>query len=308
MYKLLAFSGGGVRGCFTSTLLERLNLPLDEVFAMSGASTGSIIACGLAFGLSPAEITRLYLAMGAKIFARPFYRLKTFDRLMGAPYEIDAVIGACKGVFGNATLGDLKKKVLISSYDLDARAQGVRQAKAKFFHNFEAARNDKDVFIWEAIACSVAAIGFFKPWKNRYTDGGIVENHSGLALLSQVIHPEGGVRANLNDICQLALGTGAVPSYMDSSVPRRWDILDSLKTAIDSVAQSNVSVSDHVLTSVLAQRYFRLDQPLSAEVELDEYEKMPQAIQEAQTVDLRACQNWLRSHFLKETRPWRSAS
>ncbi len=297
MVKLLAFSGGGVRGCFTTQLLERLKIPYHDVYAYSGASTGAIIACGLAFGLTPRELTRFYLEMGPKIFARPFYRFKTFDRLMGAPYEISAVIDVCKNVFGETRLGDLQKKVLIASYDLDARDRGTRQAKAKFFHNFDTARNDKNVFVWEAIASSVAAIAFFKPWKNRYTDGGIVENHSGLALLSQVLHPHGGVNAAIEDVCQLALGTGAVPTYMDSTVPRRWNIFDSLKTAIDSIAQSNVSVSDHVLTSVLNQRYYRLDRPLSVEVGLDEYEKMIQVITEAQTVDVNECQQWIDANF-----------
>lgn len=297
MIKLMAFSGGGVRGCFTTQLLERLEIPYQEVYAMSGASTGAIIACGLAFGLSPYELTHIYLEMGPKIFARPFYRFKAFDRLMGAPYELSSVINVCKEVFGETRLGDLKKKVLIASYDLDAKERGTRQAKAKFFHNFDTTRHDKDVFVWEATASSVAAIAFFKPWKNRFTDGGIVENHSGLALLSQVLHPNGGVGADIEKVCQLSLGTGAVPSFMDSTVRRSWNIFDSLKTAIDSIAQSNVSVSDHVLQSVLHQRYFRLDQPLSIEVGLDEYEKMYQVLAEAQAVDVKTCQTWIDNMF-----------
>lgn len=302
MTKLLAFSGGGVRGCFTTQLLERLKIPYHDVFAYSGASTGAIIACGLAFGLTPHELTKFYLEMGPKIFSRPFYRFKMLDRMIGAPYEISTVIDVCKNVFGETRLGDLKKKVLIASYDLDARDRGTRQSKAKFFHNFDTVRNDKNVLVWEAIASSVAAIAFFKPWKNRYTDGGIVENHSGLALLSQVLHRNGGVNAKIENVFQLALGTGAVPTFMDSTIPRRWDIFDSLKTAIDSVAQSNVSVSDHVLTSVLNSRYFRLDQPLSTEVGLDEYEKMIQVITEAQAVDVRACQQWIDAVFAPQVK------
>jgi uncharacterized protein len=79
-YRVLALDGGGFRGLYTATLLEELGRffaadpapDLGRRFDLiTGTSTGGILACGLAAGVSPRRIIELYEKKGPKIFANP---------------------------------------------------------------------------------------------------------------------------------------------------------------------------------------------------------------------------------------------
>ena len=78
--RVLSIDGGGMRGVYTSTYLSGLakqaaarrnigNLDVGKAFDLIvGTSTGGIIACALAAGVSLNEITDLYHTHGKKIF------------------------------------------------------------------------------------------------------------------------------------------------------------------------------------------------------------------------------------------------
>jgi predicted acylesterase/phospholipase RssA len=79
-FRALALDGGGFRGLYTATLLEELGrffagdtaADLGRRFDLiTGTSTGGILACGLAVGVSPRRIIELYEKEGPKIFANP---------------------------------------------------------------------------------------------------------------------------------------------------------------------------------------------------------------------------------------------
>jgi uncharacterized protein len=62
---ILSCDGGGVRGLITAMLLDDLGPAfLKKVSLFAGTSTGSIIALGLASGLSPGQLVALYSSMG----------------------------------------------------------------------------------------------------------------------------------------------------------------------------------------------------------------------------------------------------
>lgn len=84
-FRVLSLDGGGMRGLYTSCLLNKLvqlfapssgyvqeNLDLGKAFDLIvGTSTGGIIACALAAGIPPQEIVRLYKEAGPEIFPAP---------------------------------------------------------------------------------------------------------------------------------------------------------------------------------------------------------------------------------------------
>jgi predicted acylesterase/phospholipase RssA len=82
--RILALDGGGVRGLLTIGMLAQLeedlrrrsgnsNYRLCQYFDLiGGTSTGSIIATGLALGMSVAEISALYKDVIPKVFKRPW--------------------------------------------------------------------------------------------------------------------------------------------------------------------------------------------------------------------------------------------
>jgi hypothetical protein len=82
-FRVLSLDGGGMRGTYTATYLDRVaatfakrrNLAALDVGAafdlIVGTSTGGIIACALAAGVPLTEIVSLYSEEGPKIFSRP---------------------------------------------------------------------------------------------------------------------------------------------------------------------------------------------------------------------------------------------
>jgi len=86
-YRVLALDGGGMRGLYTAKLLETLAQRFDKRFTgevqpdigaafdlICGTSTGSILACALAAGVSIAKVRQLYTQKGAEIFPNPMPR------------------------------------------------------------------------------------------------------------------------------------------------------------------------------------------------------------------------------------------
>src|ERR1700722_2596302 len=82
-FRVLSLDGGGMRGLYTATLLQRLALRFSEQKKSAdldigkgfdlivGTSTGGILAAGLAFGLPVTRIINLYRDVGPKIFVNP---------------------------------------------------------------------------------------------------------------------------------------------------------------------------------------------------------------------------------------------
>jgi len=78
--RILALDGGGIRGALTLGYLKRLETILREKYddpdyrlcdyfdLIGGTSTGSIIAAGLAIGLTVDELADDYMVLGGKIF------------------------------------------------------------------------------------------------------------------------------------------------------------------------------------------------------------------------------------------------
>ncbi len=82
-FRVLSLDGGGMRGTYTATYLDRVAatfakrrgiaaLDIGAAFDLIvGTSTGGIIACALVAGVPLADIISLYAEHGPKIFSRP---------------------------------------------------------------------------------------------------------------------------------------------------------------------------------------------------------------------------------------------
>lgn len=82
-FRVLSIDGGGMRGIYTAAYLDALDqafsqrqglehgLDVGKAFNLIvGTSTGAIIGCGLAKGVSPAKIVALYKSHGPSIFPK----------------------------------------------------------------------------------------------------------------------------------------------------------------------------------------------------------------------------------------------
>ncbi|MCS6803498.1 MAG: patatin-like phospholipase family protein, partial [Dehalococcoidia bacterium] len=144
MYRILALDGGGVRGLLTVILLERLEaaLPPPGLVAradlLAGTSTGALIALALARGIPLATLRELYLRRAREVFDDSWLDdLRDLGRLAGAEYSNRGLRRIAREWFGEATLGDLPKAVLVPTFDLDNEDPDPRRRswKPKLFHN-----------------------------------------------------------------------------------------------------------------------------------------------------------------------------
>jgi uncharacterized protein len=253
-YRILSLDGGGIRGVFTATLLERLEREaginfFDKVDLFSGTSTGGILALGLAAGLKPSECKKLYVDHGQEIFSRA--PLSRFSSVVFAKYSNRSLQQRLQDIFyarGMETLGDLPKKVLIPSFDLWARPDdrtgsgvnsryGVDTWKPKFFDNFEGPGSDSDRPIVEVALSTSAAPTLFPSWE-KYIDGGVMANNPSMCAVAQAL--KDGVE--LKDISLLSVGTGLNPKFLETGNLNwgwlRWIRFDALIPSLSAATQA----------------------------------------------------------------------
>ena len=112
-YRILACDGGGIFGVITAKLLQSLDRSvLDNIDLFAGTSTGSIIALGLASGVSIDTIFELYSSEQAcsQIF-RPY--LPSADQAQlsqDAEAGLEATSTALEGI-ARASISDLGERL-----------------------------------------------------------------------------------------------------------------------------------------------------------------------------------------------------
>jgi patatin-like phospholipase/acyl hydrolase len=299
-FRILTFDGGGIRGLFTLVLLDRLVQAqpdfLNKVDMFAGTSTGSIIALGLAHGLTPADGIALYREVGQVTFQDSFLdNLFDLFTLIGAEYSSDLLRGLLLQTFGETTLDDLRargKYVLVPTFDLDAVKDGIRNWKPKFFHNFPGTDSDEAEKIVDVALRSSAAPTFFPSYQG-YVDGGVVANNPSMAALAQALN--GGIAQN--DICLFSLGTGMIPRFEEGD-KLDWGYLQWSTRLIPIMLDGLMGVADYQCHAILQEaRYFRLAPLLKEEIAIDEIAKVDRLVTLAEAIDISAAADWLAANW-----------
>lgn len=181
-FKILSIDGGGIKGLYSSTVLQHLEQkygPISDYFDMiCGTSTGGLIALGLALKIPASEISNMYENHGHVIFPK---RSKIGGILRqtfwGGKYSDKPLRKVLEGVFGEAKIKDLNNLVCIPSYSItDARPWVF-----KFDHHEGAEpldRDNKALCVDVALATSAAPtyfplceIGYYD--YKQFIDGGV---------------------------------------------------------------------------------------------------------------------------------------
>jgi uncharacterized protein len=125
-FRVLSLDGGGMRGTYTATYLDRVasafaarrnigQMDIGRAFDLIvGTSTGGIVGCALAAGVPLAKVVELYREHGPAIFQRPLPQAKglaVWNDLRARPAALkageDALRSALTEVLGTVTLGQL---------------------------------------------------------------------------------------------------------------------------------------------------------------------------------------------------------
>jgi uncharacterized protein len=274
-FQILALSGGGYRGLFTSSILTKLEeqakKPLAECFDLiAGTSIGGVIALGLALGKSAESIRKMFLDHGEEIFTRgepPRWRVGRWKARWSQWHhpkydgtvlreKIEAVVGK------NTRLGDARTRLLIPSVNMTKGS--VQMFKTS--HN-PAFMNDYKLLAADVAMATAAAPLYFPMAKienSNFIDGGVFANAPDMCALHEAVH---FLDQKTDDISILSVGTTTSKFSLPSSLGRDFGQKLWLKNdrLISTILSSQQQLIDFMLKHQLGDRYVRFDAQPSPE-------------------------------------------
>lgn len=330
-FRILSLDGGGIRGLLTTLILERicqqpgLTRAFDSLDLVAGNSSGGLIAIGMAHGLGQPAMVRTLAGIesafqqGRALFGDPIPWWKG-GWWLTSKYESAGRVGALQGLLGHKTqLGDLARKVMVTSFDLDNEGvtSGVpgkpRTWKPKIFHNLDPIdtdatdRGDGDVFAWQAASYCTAAITYF-PTIDGFVDGGLYANNPSMSALAQVFDRRYAPREKpkFDDVLMLSIGAGQNLAFLEGK-ELRWGGLQWFLRGqpVSLVTDGMVGIADYECAQILGKKnYYRVAPPFPpgehvAIDAVDRIDYMNAFVDHPNVKDMiKECAAWMREHWM----------
>lgn len=206
-FQILSLDGGGVKGLFSAALLAQIEEDsgvsvADHFDLIAGTSTGGLIALGLGAGMRPRDIVEFYLSDASTIFADRT-RLKGLRRLWAPKFSAAPLEAALKRRFGERTLGQGVKRLIVPSYNLAEDDVYLFRTP-----HHERLKRDHRVAMWRVAMATTAAPTYFAAFRGveriPLADGGLWANNPSMVAVVEAI---GTLSASLDGIRLLSLGT-----------------------------------------------------------------------------------------------------
>jgi hypothetical protein len=223
-FKVLSIDGGGMRGIYTATFLAEVEksfarkrnikngLDIGKAFQLIvGTSTGAIIGCGLAKGVSPMTMAKLYKNHGRSIFPKKMPGSIGIDlscQMFTRPNYLErgdkALKRALDEVFGDTTIEQIWKERHIALAVTAVNMSNFRSWVFKTPHDPGSNHRDDNYKLVDICQSSSAAPLFRslaaidRPDKNGsydvFTDGGLWANNPVIVALIEALRmiPEDG--------------------------------------------------------------------------------------------------------------------
>tara|TARA_R110001599_G_scaffold24650_5_gene88880 strand:+ start:2037 stop:3227 length:1191 start_codon:yes stop_codon:yes gene_type:complete len=315
---MLALDGGGVKGILTLGMLKVLEAELrrragnDPEFRLSdyydligGTSTGSIIASGLALGMSVADLTTMYRAMGPDIFGR-----QTGDGvLFASKFDSAKLRKALSPVLTTKTLGtdQLKTGLAIFTKRIDTGSAWIltNNPKARYFDTLPDSVTfpNKRYRLIDLVQASAAAPTFFdevaitmeydgsgktaKGKKGYFVDGAVGgHNNPSVQMLLLALVPAYGFewQQGADRLMMTSCGTGYRRPRVDGEKFRKKSPgirgVDALRSMIHDTVKQNIALLQAISH---AQKPWQID----SEIEnLDSVCITPEPVLDFQRMDI----------------------
>lgn len=305
-YRILSFDGGGVKGVVPAIVLERLNekFPgwLDGADLIAGSSSGGLLALCLAHGLDPRDIRGFFVEKGPRVFDDSWLdNLLDLGKTIGAQYDAKNLLREIRSIFGDTTLGRLKKRVLVTAFDLDndAADPSKRMWKPKLFHNFPGPGGDRRELACKVGSFTCAAPTYFAS-VDGYIDGGVYANNPSMCALAQsqdarYIQPS----PRMKDVVLLSLGTGTSPRYVRGKA-LDWGYAQWARPIIEIIMDGVSGIADYQCEKILKKNYHRFAPafPPGTVIPMDAAPRIPELVRFAERVDLKRTARWIEEKWL----------
>ncbi|MFN2147545.1 MAG: patatin-like phospholipase family protein [Anaerolineales bacterium] len=268
MKTILSVDGGGIRGIIPLACLVQLERregrPANELFDMvAGTSTGSVIAAGLALGMSARGLLALYKDLARQAFQKlPWW--KVIANLGNHRYSNAFIARTLDEIGGDRILNDLPVDILIT-------AKNTRTSRTDFFVR----DGPGNAGLWgslqlkDAVLASIAAPTYFPAHSAQlddrtftWVDGGVgVAGNPSYHAAVEALHYTDG-RYQPGQTRMLSFGTGRHPHAIDAQRASilqwaRWSLDEILEDAGDW--QTYVTRREYDLPGKIDLRRYQLD-------------------------------------------------
>jgi len=291
----------------TAIILQRLDGEptlsgwLDLADLLAGTSTGGLLALGLASGRTPEEMREIYEVKGHEIFDDSWLDdLVDLGRLMGAEYDNARLRAELEETFGQTRLADLRRRVLVTAFDLDNESQNPagRTWKPKLFHNFPGPDSDGQELAWKVALYTSAAPTFF-PSVDGYIDGGVYATNPSMCALAQALDSRSANTPALEEVVLLSIGTGTSLLYIEGQ-ELDWGYAQWAKPLVSLMLDGTAGIADYQCRQILGSRYHRMAPvfPPGVSIPMDAVDRVPEMVRFAEGVDLSETIHWLSTQWL----------
>ena len=274
--RILALDGGGIRGILTLEYLgaveamlrarfKKNDLLLCDYFDLiGGTSTGSIIAAGLACGMTVAQLKQLYHQIGTDVFKGVFWRNGLLaPKFKSVPLQqaLDAKLGADTSLDSDK----IRTGLMIMTKRLDTGSPWP-------LHNHPNARYAKEdgkLSLTEVVRASTAAPTYFEPQRIKisardghtvdgaFVDGGVSPfNDPALQLLMLAALDGHGFKwpTGKDKLLLISVGTGTFKqTYTTDQIigmPAAEQGLRALQSLMDDCGRSNHAMLQWITNSL----------------------------------------------------------
>ena len=186
-FRVLALDGGGIFGYFTALMLKKLCLKHpdflrnSQITLFAGTSAGALISLLLARVENPREVVlsgelERFFSNGL-LYSNNLEPMKGLLSLFGMTSWSGGadMMKLLDTYFGDLRMGDLKHRVLITSYNLAGKQTEPEQKRKwipKIFYNFPNDETDRELLV-KNVAYGAACPATIRPVYNGHSDGGV---------------------------------------------------------------------------------------------------------------------------------------
>ena len=255
---MLTIDGGGIRGIVSSSIIEmKLQDEIKDIDIFAGVSTGSMIASALAMGYTPKQIRDFYVEESKRIFPSGIdkyfgilKRIVQYKDISIGRYSNKPLRNLLDRVFGETTMGDLKKRVFILTYDLTCDTPILIDSMD--------AKNST-LKLTDACLMSSSAPIYFNPFKYNnkfFVDGSVVSNR--VSLYCYIL--------NLDITKIIEIGTGF--TNKQNKFEKHMGLIDWTRGIVHIVLQS-ANLNTYILQMLPTIDFVRYDALLPFDIPID---------------------------------------
>lgn len=257
-FKILTIDGGGIKGLYSSTILEHLeeqfDCSLSDYFDMlCGTSTGGLIALGLSLKIPAREISGIYKNHGSEIFPpMPKWWGKFRQTLWRGKYSDKALRRILQEIFGERRIGESNNLLCIPSYNMTEGRPWV----FKYDHSEgNLSRDNNTRYVDVALATSAAPTYFpvseIGSFNNRhFIDGGVWANNPTLVGVIEAIKYFVGKERAFDSIKVLSVSSLSLTKGKPTNWRRRRAFLDWRGDLFDTSMTGQNEFTHYVMNSL----------------------------------------------------------